>query len=199
MFFSSATKAFVVFSIPLVIKTGFAPAATTLTPSAIRPCARTTDVVVPSPAKSLVLAAACLTSLAPMFSTGSSSSTSLATVTPSLTIFGAPYLLSRTTFLPLGPSVTPTRSERVKNNTWSFLIADPSLLKYNSLAAAVIWQGRVLRRTTFFLLPKELEDIEARDDNLFEEIASLLSFMQLLGAANEPAEDMPAKVEAICT
>lgn len=47
----------------------------TLTPSAIRPCARTTDVVVPSPAKSLVFAAACLTNLAPMFSTGSSNST----------------------------------------------------------------------------------------------------------------------------
>ena len=29
----------------------------TLTPSAIRPCARTIDVVVPSPAKSLFLAA----------------------------------------------------------------------------------------------------------------------------------------------
>lgn len=82
----------------------------TLTPSAIRPCARTTDVVVPSPAKSLVFAAACRTSFAPMFSTGSSNSTSLATVTPSLTILGVPYLLSRTTFLPFGPRVTPTRS-----------------------------------------------------------------------------------------
>jgi hypothetical protein len=36
--------------------------------------------------------------------------TSLATVTPSLTILGEPYLLSKTTFLPFGPSVTPTRS-----------------------------------------------------------------------------------------
>jgi hypothetical protein len=36
--------------------------------------------------------------------------TSLATVTPSLTILGEPYLLSRTTFRPLGPRVTPTRS-----------------------------------------------------------------------------------------
>nr|GMD87023.1 hypothetical protein Iba_chr14bCG11750 [Ipomoea batatas] len=37
------------------------------------PCARTTDVVVPYPAKPLVLAGACLTNLAPMFSIGSSS------------------------------------------------------------------------------------------------------------------------------
>jgi len=36
--------------------------------------------------------------------------TSLATVTPSLTILGEPYLLSRTTFRPLGPRVTPTKS-----------------------------------------------------------------------------------------
>ena len=40
------------------------------------------------------------TSFAPMFSTGSSSSTSLATVTPSLTILGDPNLDSSTTFLP---------------------------------------------------------------------------------------------------
>lgn len=43
-----------------------------------------------------------------MFSTGSSSSTSRATVTPSFTILGEPYLDSSTTLRPLGPSVTPT-------------------------------------------------------------------------------------------
>ena len=43
-----------------------------------------------------------------MFSTGSSSSISLATVTPSLVIEGAPNFLSITTFLPLGPNVTLT-------------------------------------------------------------------------------------------
>ena len=42
----------------------------------------------------------CRTSLAPMFSTGSSSSTSFATVTPSFTIRGDPYLLSSTTLRP---------------------------------------------------------------------------------------------------
>lgn len=45
--------------------------------------------------------------------------TSLATVTPSLTIFGDPYLLSRTTFLPFGPRVTPTRSASLLTPVWN--------------------------------------------------------------------------------
>src|SRR5438128_9332531 len=45
-----------------------------------------------------------------MFSRGSLRSISLATVTPSLVIVGDPYFLSRTTFRPLGPSVTFTAS-----------------------------------------------------------------------------------------
>src|SRR5512147_1647050 len=47
-----------------------------------------------------------------MFSRGSLSSISLATVTPSLVIKGEPNFLSRTTFRPLGPSVTLTASAR---------------------------------------------------------------------------------------
>src|SRR6266536_3535100 len=43
-----------------------------------------------------------------MFSQGSSSSISLAIVTPSLVMVGAPHFLSRTTLRPLGPSVTRT-------------------------------------------------------------------------------------------
>src|SRR5271156_6754590 len=43
-----------------------------------------------------------------MFSNLSSSSISLATVTPSLVMRGAPYDLSRTTLRPFGPSVTLT-------------------------------------------------------------------------------------------
>ena len=43
-----------------------------------------------------------------MFSKGSSSSISLAMVTPSLVTVGAPNFLSRTTFRPLGPRVTLT-------------------------------------------------------------------------------------------
>ncbi len=70
--------------------------------------ARTVAVVVPSPATSDVLDATSLTSWAPMFSQGSLSSTSLATVTPSLVLVGEPNFLSRTMFLPRGPSVALT-------------------------------------------------------------------------------------------
>ena len=45
-----------------------------------------------------------------MFSHGSSSSISLAIVTPSFVIVGAPHFLSSTTFWPFGPSVIATVS-----------------------------------------------------------------------------------------
>src|SRR5881628_2894977 len=45
-----------------------------------------------------------------MFSSGSLSSISLATVTPSFVIVGEPNFLSRTTFRPFGPSVILTAS-----------------------------------------------------------------------------------------
>ena len=70
--------------------------------------ASTVAVVVPSPATSLVLEATSRTIWAPMFSKRSSSSISLATVTPSLVIVGAPHFLSSTTLRPLGPNVTLT-------------------------------------------------------------------------------------------
>ena len=70
--------------------------------------ARTVAVVVPSPATSLVLQATSRTSWAPMFSYGSSSSISLATVTPSLVMVGEPNFLSRMTLRPFGPSVALT-------------------------------------------------------------------------------------------
>src|SRR5438067_12873030 len=73
-------------------------------------CARTVAVVVPSPAVSDVLLATSRTICAPMFSSGSFRSISLATVTPSLVIVGDPNFLSRTTLRPLGPSVTLTAS-----------------------------------------------------------------------------------------
>src|SRR5437867_12254030 len=65
-------------------------------------------VVVPSPATSEVLEATSRTSWAPIFSYGSSSSISFATVTPSLVIVGLPNFLSRMTLRPLGPSVAFT-------------------------------------------------------------------------------------------
>src|SRR5438093_4435845 len=70
--------------------------------------ARMVAVVVPSPATSEVLEATSRTSCAPIFSYGSSSSISFATVTPSLVIVGLPNFLSRMTLRPLGPSVAFT-------------------------------------------------------------------------------------------
>ncbi len=69
-------------------------------------------MVVPSPATSLVLLATSRTIWAPMFANLSSSSISLATVTPSLVISGAPKLFSMTTLRPFGPRVTFTASAR---------------------------------------------------------------------------------------
>src|SRR5512134_1297769 len=57
-----------------------------------------------------VFEATSLTSWAPMFSNLLSSSISLATVTPSLVISGAPNDFSMTTLRPFGPRVTLTAS-----------------------------------------------------------------------------------------
>ena len=100
---SSATMASTARSIPRLSDIGSWPAATILTPSLKIERARTVAVVVPSPATSEVLEATSLTICAPMFSNLSSSSISLATVTPSLVTVGAPKLFSSTTLRPLGP------------------------------------------------------------------------------------------------
>src|SRR5436305_1890914 len=97
-------------SIPRFSSSGLAPAVTFLKPSLTMACASTVAVVVPSPAMSLVLVAASFRSWAPMFSKGSSSSISLAMVTPSLVIVGGPNFLSSTTLRPLGPRVILTAS-----------------------------------------------------------------------------------------
>src|SRR2546422_8136923 len=75
--------------------------------------ASTVAVVVPSPAISDVLLATSRAICAPMFSSGSFSSISLATVTPSFVIVGEPNFLSRTTLRPLGPRVTLTASAQL--------------------------------------------------------------------------------------
>src|SRR5580693_681532 len=80
-------------SMPRLRSIGLAPAATERSPRWTIACASTVAVVVPSPATSFVLVA-----------------TSLATVTPSLVIVGAPHFLSMTTLRPRGPSVTFTVS-----------------------------------------------------------------------------------------
>src|SRR5438552_18886277 len=74
--------------------------------------ASTVAVVVPSPATSEVLLATSRTICAPMFSSVSFSSISLATVTPSLVMVGEPNFFSMTTLRPLGPRVTFTASAR---------------------------------------------------------------------------------------
>ena len=94
-------------------RSGLAPAVTCLRPSRKMASARTVAVVVPSPAASEVLLATSRTIWAPMFSYGSSSSISLATVTPSLVTVGEPNFLSRTTLRPLGPRVAVTALARV--------------------------------------------------------------------------------------
>jgi hypothetical protein len=109
-FFSSATTASTALSMPRLMPIGLMPAVTLLSPSRKIAWASTVAVVVPSPATSEVLVATSFTICAPMFWTGSSSSTSLATVTPSFVTVGLPNFLSITTFRPLGPSVTLTAS-----------------------------------------------------------------------------------------
>ena len=108
----SATKAATAFSMPRRRLTGLVPAATFLSPSLTMAWARTVAVVVPSPARSLVLEATSCIRRAPKFSKESSSSISLAMVMPSLTICGAPYFFSSTTLRPLGPRVILTASAR---------------------------------------------------------------------------------------
>src|SRR5579862_4570868 len=70
-----------------------------------------------------------------MFSNLSESSISLATVTPSLVIRGAPYDLSSTTLRPFGPSVTLTVLARVSMPRIMRSRASP--LNLTSLAAMV--------------------------------------------------------------
>src|SRR5216117_2553172 len=133
IFFSAASTDSTALSMPRLSDIGFAPAVTDFSPSRKIACASTVAVVVPSPATSEVLVATSFTIWAPMFSTGSSSSISLATVTPSLVIVGLPNFLSMTTFRPFGPRVTFTASA-----SWStprFRRARASVLNSKNLAA----------------------------------------------------------------
>src|SRR5687768_9161450 len=109
-FWMASTVTATACSMPRFRAMGLAPAATLRIPWWTMARARTVAVVVPSPATSLVLVATSLASWAPMFSQGSSSSTSLAMVTPSLVMVGAPHFLSSTTFRPFGPRVMDTAS-----------------------------------------------------------------------------------------
>ena len=127
-------------SMPRFRSIGFMPAATAFMPSRTIAWASTHAVVVPSPATSLVFWAASRTICAPMFSNLSSSSISLATVTPSLVVRGAPKDFSITTLRPLGPSVTLTALARMSTPRSMRSRASPENL--TSLAAMV---GKLLK------------------------------------------------------
>src|SRR3990167_6456330 len=100
-------------SMPRLRSIGFMPAATRFMPSRTMAWARTVAVVVPSPAVSFAFEATSRSIWAPMFSSLSSSSISLATVTPSFVVRGAPNDFSMTTLRPFGPSVTFTAFARM--------------------------------------------------------------------------------------
>src|SRR6516164_5341652 len=124
-------------SMPRFRSIGFIPAATALAPSRTMVWASTVAVVVPSPAMSLVFDATSRTIWAPMFSNLSSSSISLATVTPSLVMRGAPNDLSRTTLRPFGPSVTLTALARM--STPRSILSRASVENLTSLAAICVF------------------------------------------------------------
>mmetsp|Transcript_11197 Transcript_11197/g.33436 ORF Transcript_11197/g.33436 Transcript_11197/m.33436 type:complete len:233 (+) Transcript_11197:1504-2202(+) len=128
---SDSTTESAAYWIPRRRSIGFIPAATALHPSEKMARVNTVAVVVPSPATSLVLFATCRTSCAPMFMKRSRNSMFLATVTPSLVIFGAPYGWSRTALRPLGPRVTETASASL--STPCSMRARPSVPNPNSL------------------------------------------------------------------
>src|SRR5215210_6055168 len=108
--------------------------------------ARTVAVVVPSPATSLVLDAASLTSLAPMFSYLSVSSTSSATVTPSLVIVGAPQPLSMTALRPRGPRVALTARDSFVTPSRSDFLASASKASIFAAMSNVSFQTSVVDR-----------------------------------------------------
>src|ERR1700682_4005641 len=135
-FFRSATTASTARSMPRLRSIGFIPAATAFEPSFTIACARTVAVVVPSPAKSDDFEATSRTICAPIFSNLSSSSISLATVTPSLVMRGAPYDLSRTTLRPLGPSVT--RTALASMSTPRSILSRASTPNFTSLAVIFV-------------------------------------------------------------
>src|SRR5688572_360795 len=156
----ASTTAAPPFSRPRLSSIGLAPAAMLRRPSCTIACARTTDVVVPSPAVSLVLVAASLRSCAPMFSNGSSSSTSRATVTPSWVTVGEPNFLSSATLRPFGPSVVFTALAMTSTPCFSFFRAssvNTSCFAIDSLSLFVDAREDVLLRQDQVLLTIELE------------------------------------------
>src|SRR5216117_72324 len=77
-----------------------------------------------------------------MFSHGSSSSTSLAMVTPSFVMVGAPHFLSSTTLRPLGPRVMDTVSASLLTPLSRALRASSSNFKTFAATAFLLQGGR---------------------------------------------------------
>src|SRR5262249_26284456 len=153
-------------SMPRLRSIGFMPAATALEPSLTIAAARTVAVGVPSPAKSDDFEAASRTICAPLFSNLSSSSISLATVTPSLVMRGAAKLLSRTTLRALGPSVTLTALARM--STPRSILSRASVENLTSLAA-IVSSLRLDCWASGGLLARDLVGQHAHDVALFHD------------------------------
>src|SRR5437762_4699410 len=149
-FLRSSSTASTARSMPRLRSIGFMPAATDLAPSFTMEAASTVAVVVPSPATSEVLEATSRTICAPIFSNLSSSSISLATVTPSLVMRGAPYDLSSTTLRPLGPSVT--RTALASMSTPRSILSRASTPNFTSLAAIFVLRLCLMRQPLGSLL-----------------------------------------------
>ncbi len=106
----ASMAAFAATSMPRLRSIALAPATTLRRPSAKIACARTVDVLVPSPTLSPVFSAACRSICAPRFSSGSLRSNSLAIVMPSLQTIGVPQFFWMSTDFDFGPNVTRTAS-----------------------------------------------------------------------------------------
>src|ERR1700730_8367998 len=117
-----------------------------------------------------------------MFSNLSSSSISLATVTPSLVMRGAPNDLSSTTLRPLGPSVTFTALLRI--STPRSILSRASTENLTSLAAIVVSpncvSARIAGASRGFLLGDALFD-DAHDVALLHD-QEILAIDDDLGA-----------------
>src|SRR5690349_23219239 len=194
MLASSSATAATAASMPRLRAIGLAPAATLRSPSRTSAWARTVAVVVPSPATSLVLVATSLTSCAPRFSYGSSSSTSRAMVTPSLVMVGAPNFLSMTTLRPLGPIVTLTvsaslltprsRARRASSSNFRIFAMElncssqkQELRPCRPASYVAGGQGRRTEANVGELLLDDREDVARREDEV------LLAVVLHLGAA----------------
>src|SRR4030081_2427262 len=188
----SLTTAAPAMSMPRFRSIGFMPAATDLPPSRTIACASTVAVVVPSPAVSLVLEATSRSICAPMFSNLSSSSISLATVTPSLVMRGAPNDLSSTTLRPLGPSVT--RTALVRMSTPRNIRSRASTENFTSLAAILLLHYvRMRRRLRGFLAGVRLIE-HAHDVALLHD--QVIDALELdLGAGPFSEQDAVARLQ----